>query len=334
MHILASYYGKIVPGQESHGIPPKVSEMGRDMPEIIMANLHQLVRRYQNAMTWMTMGLNDPNHLTRWEKFRVSVLSTSAITNHMKNVKSSVSSEAGGNKYGWINYNNTGFNQNTGDINRLHVEFRAADGLMSASAAAAIACMYYALIIKAITVSRYGVTEIGDNKWLRQALAIKEAMLNGRGSYSGGRLSDTSYLSQYYDILIEESMDLARQLKPILIKVGPAYEVLEKLAEKPVALRRVEGHDWKRIENDLAVIISEEDVFDIAIDEIISLELIVDCKTLEEWVTMVGQELRKKEKAVAGNEEYVENKIRFYVNRNQEEGNLVWSHKIGAPMLI
>jgi len=103
MHVLASYYGKLVPGQEKMGVPVKVNEMEKPLPEIVLANLHQLVRRYQNAMTWMMMGLDEPNRMTRWEKFRVSVLGVSAVMNHMRDVQSGVSHHAGGNKYGWIN---------------------------------------------------------------------------------------------------------------------------------------------------------------------------------------------------------------------------------------
>ena len=59
--------------------------------------------------------------------------------------------------------------ENKNNINRFHVEFRAADCLLSPSATAAIACMYYALIIKAVEISRYGLTEVGDGEWLDRA---------------------------------------------------------------------------------------------------------------------------------------------------------------------
>jgi hypothetical protein len=337
MHVLASYYGKVLPGadQERMGIPTRVSEMERAMPEVVLANLHQLVRRYQNAMTWMMMGLNEQHRMTRWEKFRVSILSVSAVMNHMRRVQKEVADHAGGNKYGWINYNHIEFDR-AGDISRFHVEFRAADGLMSPSAVAALGCMYYALIIKAVEVSRYGVLEIGDQAWLEQAHEVKNALLNNMKSYQDGdRFSDTRDLHRYYGILIEESLDLVHQLKPILIKIGPAYEVLEKLAERPCALRRVEGETWEDIEKDLSVIINEEGKFEIVLTEVMTLNHVSDCKDMKEWIVEVGNILRTDpELKIDEDDAEVEDRIAQFIDRNREDGRLVWSTRIGAPILV
>jgi hypothetical protein len=335
MHALASYYGKIVSGQEKMGIPNKVTEMERDMPEIILANLHQLVRRYQNAMTWMVMGLDNPKQMTRWEKFRVSVLPISAVMNDMRNVQNKVSENSGGNKYGWINYNQIEFS-GSGDIRRFHVEFRAADGIMSPSAIAAIACMYYALVIKAVEISRYGVVEVGDQAWLEQTMEVKNAMLNNmKGYQDGDRFSDTSNLNQYYDILVGESLDLVRQLKSILINIGPAYEVLEKLAERPCALRRCEGQSWEEIEKSLEIIMNEEGKLDVALSEIVTLNQVSECKDLDEWIQTTGQILRKDPTLeIDVDNAVIEDTIRDFIDKNREDGKLVWSNRIGSPIMI
>lgn len=335
MHALASYYGKIVPNQDKMGIPNRVSEMERDMPEIVLANLHQLTRRYQNAMTWMVMGLDDPNRMTRWEKFRVSVIPVSAVMNHMRDVQEKVSNNSGGNKYGWINYNQIEFSE-AGDVRRFHVEFRAADGIMSPSAIAAIACMYYALVIKAVEISRYGVVEVGDQAWLEQTQEVKDALLNNtKGYQDGDRFSDNRNLSQYYDILIGESLDLVRQLKSILIKIGPAYEVLEKLAERPCALRRCDGQSWEGIEKDLEVIMNEDGKLDVALSEIVTLNQVSECKDMVEWVQVTGQVLRKDPNlAIDEDNATIEDVIRGFVDKNREDGKLVWSKRIGAPIMI
>lgn len=335
MHVLASYYGKVVPQIEKSAVPSKINEMEKDMPEIILANLHQLIRRYQNAMTWMMMGLNEPDRMTRWEKYRVSVLPISAVMMHMSTVREEVSQKSGGNKYGWINYNQVAFS-NKGDIRRFHVEFRAADGLMAPSAVAAIACMYYALVIKAVEISRYGVVEIGDKEWLDQANVVKKAILNNmKGYQDGDRFADTRELHKYHNILIGESLDLVRQLKSILIGIGPAYEVLEKLAERPIALRRCEGQSWKDIEKDLEVIITEEDRFDIALSEIITLNQVSECRNVEEWVLEVGRVLRKDTSLeIAEMDTRVEDTISSFIDKNREDGKLIWSTSIGAPIMI
>lgn len=334
MHVLAAYYAKT--GGEKMGVPPKVNEMERPMPEIVLSNFHQLCRRYQNALVWMTMGLEEQNRMTRWEKFRVSILPISAVFNTMPQVQQEVSSHAGGNKYGFVNYNNTAFDKN-GDVSRLHLEMRGADCLLTPSGTAAIACMYYALMIKAVEISRYGVLEIGDESWLAQATEIKEVMMNNMKDYGAGdRFSDTSKLYKYYDILRRESMELVRQLKHILFKIGPAYEVLEKLAEAPCALRRIEGHTWEDIEKDLSVIVTEEDKLHVLLKEFIDLRLITECNGgLEEWITVVTENLGTEDRIdYEGTPQDLRMQIGDYIEGKMADGEIIWSNTLGAPIQI
>ena len=331
MHVLGSYYGKVVGGQEQYGIPNRIDEMERDMPEIIMANLHQLVRRYQNAITWMTMALNEPDRLTRWEKFRVSVLPVSAVLHTMPVVQSKVSENAGGNKYGWINYNFTEFAQD-GNIRRLHVEFRVCDGLMSPSAAAAMACLFYALLIKATDLSRYGLLEVGDEEWLHKANKMKELILNNKSGWNDGdRFANTSKLLKNKDYFVDEAIELIVQLKSALHKTGPAFDVLEKLAEKPIALRRMEGETWEEIENSLKVPTSQEDELDITLSEFINLSVVKNCVDIKEWmgrvVSVLSDELKMSDDKAA-------ERLSMYIEQKQKDGELIWSSKIGSPMFI
>ena len=331
MHLLASYYSKLRESATNESIPNRISEMEKPLPEIILANFHQLCRRYQNAITWMAMGLDDPNHMTRWEKFRVSILKISPVTNTMRNVIRTVADNSGGNKYGWVNYNNIGLDMH-GDINRLHIEMRVLDGIMSPSAVASFACMYYALLIKAVEISRYGLLEVGNEEWMKQTILVKQALLNNMKHYNeGDRFADTSTLYNYYEILIRESLDLIRQLKHILIKVGCAYQVLEKIAERPIALRRCDGEDWETIEKSLEVQISPEDEFSAKVDEVIDLRLIDECKNVSEWIEEVGKALSNEanhpKKSIINNiEQYVENLC--------SDGELIWSNTLGAMARI
>jgi len=332
MHVLASYYHNIA--KPEHELGGNISEMERPMPEIIAANLHQLVRRYQNAITWMTMALSDPHALTRWEKFRVSVLEISALVLPMQQVSVEVYEHSDNNKYGWINYSNSLFSTGDGTILRFHVEFRAADGMLSPSAVAALACMYYALVIKAVEISRYGVVEVGDRAWLKKAIEIKRAILNNRKDYKeGDRFGDTSGIKPYIDILIGESMDLVLQLKAILTRVGPAFEVLERLAEKPIALRRCEGQSWEQIERDLEVKMEKEDHIDVALTEMITLNQIKECNSMQEWIHIVS-EILAKDKDIRTVGINIRQQIDKFVNNKIDNGQLVWSNKIGSPILL
>ena len=340
-HLLASYYGKVPSGgnmssnDSGPGIPSQISEMEKDMPEIIMANFHQLCRRYQNAMTWMTIGLDDPKRMTRWEKYRVSVLHISAIMNSMQRVVQEVSSHAGGNKYGWVNYNYCKFNSN-GSLKRVHVEIRVMDGLLSPSAVAALSCLYYALMIKAVEISRYGIVEVGDKDWLEGAENVKQALLNNmKGYQDGDRFGDTTNLPQHYETLIGESFDLISQVKHILMKLGPAYEVLEKLAERPCALRRCDGETWEKIEEDLVVPMTSEDHFTNKLAEIIDLRLVDQCKDEVEWIREASGLMKEdRELNIDPDDDTVEDRITEYTVKKKSDGEMVFLDRVGAMALI
>lgn len=335
-HLLASYYGKLPGGKDGGpGVPNQISEMEKDMPEIILANFHQLCRRYQNAMTWMTMGLDDPNHMTRWEKFRVSVLGISAIMNSMKKVVQDVSTNAGGNKYGWVNYNYCKFTD-SGSLRRVHVEMRVMDGLLTPSAVAAMSCLYYALMIKAVEISRYGIVEVGDKEWLSKAETVKAALLNNMKSYQDDdRFGDTSNLAQYHETLTSESFDLISQVKHILMKLGPAYEILEKLAERPCALRRCDGDKWQKIEADLAVQMTAEDQFANKLAEIIDLRLVDQCKDEDEWITGVSDLMRTDDELnVDPDDATIRDRVREYTDKKKSGGEMVFLDLVGSMALI
>jgi hypothetical protein len=317
------------------GIPNQISELEKNMPEIILANFHQLCRRYQNAITWMTMGLDEPERMTRWEKFRVSVLGISAILNSMDKVVQEVSANSGGNKYGWVNYNYCSFNED-GSLRRLHVEMRASDCLLSPSAVASFACLYYAMMIKAVEISRYGIVEVGDKEWMDQAVTIKEAMLNNMKGYGDGdRFANTKHLYKYYDVLIAQSFDLIAQVKHVLMKLGPSYEILEKLAERPCALRRCDGETWEQIEADLEVEMSAEDLFTSKVREIIDLRYLDQCEDEAEWVKEASTILRDdKDLKIDPDDDTIEDKVGEYIKAKKDDGEMIWLDRVGTMGMI
>ncbi len=320
MHVLTSYY-------ENEGS----NEMEKPMPQIVLANFHQLCRRYQNALTWMTIALSDPKHMTRWEKFRVSVLGVSPVTKDIRKMIEDVSCHAGGNKYGFINYSSMRFSNNN-DIDRFHVEFRQADSAMSPSYYAALACLHYAMVIKAVEISRYGLLKVGDESWLKKAKAMKEVIMNGCGDYAdSNRMSDTRSLLDHTGYFVDESLDLVNQMKSILMKVGPAYDVLIRLAEKPMALRRIEGTSWEVIENDIAIEMQSSDHLEIKLSEIIDLKLVDDCRNADEWVGEVQKCLSENDDL---SDEIDKSEIESFVNIKMREGELIWSKSTGCMIAV
>ena len=322
-HVLASYY--------NNGPASPVSELEKPMPQIILANLHQLCRKYQNAITWMSMGLDEFEHLTRWEKYRVSILDVSPIINPMPviiDIMEERTNKARG-KYGWINYMFIKFNPK-GDLTRFHVEFRSMDGMMAPSPITALTCLFYALVIKAVEISRYGVLEIGPKEWFKKSLKLKDRLLNNMSGWNeGDRLSDTSELSdEDFETLTEESLDLINQVKHILFKIGPAYEVLEKLAYKPVAILRAKGYSWEDVEKKYKVFVSQENKIEKYLDQIIDTRELIGFDTEEQWTVAIKSKL--KEEKDLDNDSVIDEIIAVKKN----EGEYLWSNNLGTLLKV
>ena len=333
MHLLNSYYDNILKNKISNH-PNKISELEHSIPQIILANFHQLCRKYQNAITWMTVGLDDPNRLTRWEKFRVSILNVSALTHTMEDVKYKVSNNSGGNKYGWLNYNYTTFDPQ-GNISRFHVEFRGCDAILSPSAIASIACLYYCLILKAVEISKFGILTLDDDDWMKQAEIVKKELFNNMKNYGAGdRFSDTSKLYLYYNYLRKESIDLIQQLKHQLIRLGPSYHILKKLAQSPIGLERVKGKSWEDIEQDLAVKPEPENILDNILSEYIDLRIISNCTNIQSWTKEVLNSIKKNNIINEKFKHLTEPDINQFIKEKLDFGKMIWSTDIGAPVLL
>lgn len=326
MHLLTTYY-------ENNNDGNFITELEKKMPEIILANFHQLCRRYQNAISWMTMALDDPNHMTRWEKFRVSILDISAIQRDMLSLRDKVADKSGGRKYGWVNYNQMRFDR-AGDITAFHVEMRGADSTMCPSYYAAIACLYVALTIKAVDISRYGVLKITDGKdgWLKKAKEAKKAVLNNTGGYDGPRASNTNHVMNFRDYYIEEGMDMLSQLKGTLMKLGPAYEVLTKLIQRPPAVRRCNGDTWEDIEREIAAPVTQSNIMENKLQEIIDLCLIEECANMEEWVQGATNILIEEWGEEIG--PVTQEEVKEFTELKMRDGLAIWSQPLGGVIAV
>lgn len=295
MHLVAGYYDLVMnqPGGEIKakytkrgrgGNNGSINELEKDVPEIIVANFHQLLRRYQNAITWITSSGDNEEALTRWCKFRQSISKYSSLRTSMRfvcdEIRRGIDSDG---KYAFVNYYNCKFNSSTSNFKRFHVEARYCDGMMSPAAVAALGVMLHALLLKAVVFSSYGIVHSGDKEYMMKANKIQDSLLNNNGSYGGPRTSATAGFGPYKETVRKQAEELVTLLKPELKPHGKAMDILYKLADMPCSMRRCRGDRWEKIEKDLSGDDSDETGPVRSVLQAIDTFYIDDCIDRKEW---------------------------------------------------
>lgn len=270
--------------------PFEINDLETPVPEIVLANFHQLWRRYENAFVWLTSTGNNLATLTRWAKFRRSLIGHSADRHNMYTVVDEIRSRMdNNNRYGMVNYGPVKFCRKTGNIKRLHFEIRASDGCLSAASIAAQACLIQAMLLKAVDISRHGVLKSGSEEYMSLAATIGERLCNNHGDWNGPRTSDTSRLDPYINDLMSQATELVTLCKSFLVDDHPAYDVLLGLAKRPISLRRCDGSSWENIERELLPK-NREFLYDAKLLEIIDLMVVTECESPRQWLECVSQD--------------------------------------------
>lgn len=321
-HVLAGYF------DEQSGIRGRyVSEMEEPLPEIILANLHQLHRRYQLAMYWIMSAGTVPEHLTRWAKFRQSIYKFSALRNPMSRVQAELAehivsmNNGQKGKYASVAYHFCKFNPE-GNVTTFHIENRIADGTLSAAVASAWGMLCYALVLKAVRLSQYGTMEAGDVEYNEKVKLIQPHLIDGgQRDWGSDRNANTAGLAPFIPWLRENTVELINFLKPELHGLGPAYEILMSLANRPCSARLINGDSWQKIEADLMKEAgfkrnrgSEDDI-----REVVDLAGIVDCESVAAWIEEVSAHLGQSPAVVTD-----------VVSQMTRSGRYRWSQPIGA----
>jgi hypothetical protein len=228
--------------------------------------------------------------------------------------------------YGFINYDNCRFNED-GDLRRFHIELRFMENIPCPSVVTAHACLGYAIIMKAIELSRFGLLEVGDQEWMDLSTQMKESILNNcPREWGEDRFSDTSNVKKYERYFKEQAMELLWMVKHSLQEFGPqVYDQLVSLVDVPVSFRRQDGQSWEEIEADFFVPLREEEEINHALRKIIDLRLIMECQDLKEWGTAVWQEFRTEFP-----KETDKTSMMDYVKEQLEKGKIQWSEPLGT----
>lgn len=333
-HVLAGYFD---PNQAFGGsrLGRSVSELEKPVPEIIVANLHQLHRRYELAMFWIMSCGGSMETLTRWARFRQSLRRFSALHSSMSKIQAemgeavmgmnSASNQKG--KYAAIAYHLCKFDSE-GDAKTFHFENRIADGALSPAVVAAWAMLCYVFVLKAIRLSQYGIMEDGSNEYRKKIKEIQPHIINGeKREWGGYRTADTVGLQPYIPWLRENAIEMVNWFKPELSNLGPAYDILAALADKPCCLRLVEGHSWEQIESDLhAPFVQNLRDQNVDIDdlrEIVDLGSIMDCDHLEMWIEEAAAHLGQDPPIIADT-----------IHQLIHGGEFRWSDPVGSLITV
>lgn len=323
-HILAGYFG-------SQRIGRAVSELEQPIPEIVLANLHQLHRRYELAMFWIMSAGDRLETMTRWARFRQSLRRYSSLHSRMSKVQAemfetvvgmnSASNQKG--KYASVAYHFCKFDK-AGDVSTFHIENRIGDGVLSPAVATAWAMLCYALVLKAIRLSQYGIMEDGSDAYRQKIKEIQPHLIDGeRREWGENRVANTSGLQPHIPWLRENATEMVNWLKPELSSLGPAYDILGALADKPCSVRLIEGDTWQKIEADLYGPFAGGEVGQVLngdeIREAVDLGSVMDCDHLEMWIEEVAAYLGQNPPAVAD-----------AVHQLIQNGEFRWSDPVGS----
>ena len=327
-HVLVSYIGSAFGGQR---LGRGITELEKPVPEIIVANLHQLHRRYELAMFWIMSSGDKIETLTRWARFRQSIRRFSALHSRMSKVQAEMFETVVGmntasnqkGKYASVAYHLCKFNS-AGDAETFHFENRIADGALSPAVVTAWAMLCYAFVLKAVRLSQYGIMEDGSEAYRQQVKDIQPHLIDGeRRDWGENRTADTSGLTPHIPWLRGNALEMINWLKPELSNLGPAYDILVSLADKPCSMRLIEGHNWAQIENDLYAPFAQGGSGQILnaeeIREAVDLGSVMDCDHLEMWIEEVAAYLGQNPPAVAD-----------AVHQLIQNGEFRWSDPVGS----
>jgi len=228
--------------------------LAEPVPEIILANVWNLTRRYAPHLRFLTSAGDQMTALCR----RRNYTSHLELVRHTPGVMSMAhiqqalrESRTVPEHNNFLNLEHVVFNED-GSIRVFHYENRFPDADLSPTSIVAKAFLFLAILLKAVELSQYGVIHVGKIDEWRRKCQLLDWLSNNDGNLA---TSDTSRITPE---IIEElrvgCRELLELLKPVFDRWehNPSFEVLSLLAETPLSLLRASGRSWGEIEALLA----------------------------------------------------------------------------------
>ncbi|MCA9935199.1 MAG: hypothetical protein KC415_14795 [Anaerolineales bacterium] len=235
-------------GLHFHLLTPGLAE---PVPEIILANLWNLTRRYAPELRYITSGGEKREALCRRRNYtsHLEMVRHSPGNLSMQEIKGLLDASLIVPKHqNFLNLEHLEFTED-GAALPFHLEFRFPDADISATSVTAKTFLFMALLLKAVDLSQYGVIHVGKIQPWRRKIELMHMLSNNDGNVA---TSDTTAVTE--DILEElrqgcyELLDL---LAPTFDRFddNPSLDILLALTERPISLLRCAGYDWPEIEN-------------------------------------------------------------------------------------
>lgn len=237
-------------GMHFHLLPIGMAE---PIPEIVLANIWNLVRRYAPNLKFLTSCGQSPDALCRRRNHNshLEMMKHTPAAMTMQAIKETLDASKVVPKHqNFLNLEHLTFTD-AHAVNEFHLELRFPDADFCPTSVTAKAFLCLAIVLKAVEMSQYGVIHVGRLHEWRRKRALMDMLNNNDGNLA---TSDTSAVTP--DVL-EELRDGCRELivllKPILMRFerNPGFDVLWSLADAPISLRRIRGDSWQAIETQL-----------------------------------------------------------------------------------
>jgi len=298
--------------------------LAETIPEIIIANLWNMFRKYSPGLKFLTSGGNTLEGLCRRRQHNAhqEFLRQSPIDMSMREIQRRLKESHDVPEHqNFFNLEHLGFEQD-GGIDRFHIELRFPDGDLSPVSITAKTFLFLIMLLKAVEISKFGLLHVGKIRDWNRKKELMDLISNNDGALA---TSDTTRALDFLEEYREIARDLLRFLKSIFVVLdSPSEVVLQSLAERPISLRRSASEDWEKIDGDLQSLLIPERSFDqtdYRIIKIIELGLVDGAGDFEEWLRMAAvQSYAQKET--------VRDRIKTYERRepvwNQELGRMVF----------
>ncbi len=281
-------------GLHFHFLVP--DNLPKPIPSVIGANILNLTIYFAPALKFISSAGASQDVLCRrrnHNSHREIMLHDASETPIWKIVEKIENSTTVDKHQNFLNLEHVRFDENY-QMEIFHYEFRYHDMDIIPITIVSKAFLNLALLMKAITISEFGIFRLGDKYTKERRVKLMDRLSNNDGDLA---TSDTSSLT---DEDIKELQAYSRAMieffKPELKKFGSLLllNVLFSLAEKPISLMRAEGYSWDQMycffEKMLGIVYEQHYEVEIErkIAEEIALGRIRGTENPSEWVSIVA----------------------------------------------